>query len=177
MPGQIVPMPGIDLAQAQLGIEVQRPCAVRIQIVTEADLAVVVEADQTLIEGQIEIGCEQQPVVRIEPLAWAGGAPGFYVRGAQQLGHAAISDGTATPVGEQRLPVSALPDARLDQGVTLGVGQLTFHEGRLRACACTRPSFRHGLGGDLIAEQLQQLPQTGNVRNIQSNSESALRTR
>src|SRR5690606_33148642 len=122
MPGQVTTVTRLDLAQAKFGGDVERTGAVRVEILTYQNLPLVVETDQALVEGKIEVGCEQQAVERIEPLGRAGGAPGFDMRGAQQLRYAAIGHRTATPVGQQIIAITTLTNAGLDQGVTLGVG-------------------------------------------------------
>lgn len=115
MPGQIGAVTRLDLAQAKFGGDVERTGAVGVEILTYQNLPLVVETDQALIEGKIEVGCEQQAIEWIEPLGWAGSAPGFDMRGAQQLRYAAIGHRTATPVGQQIIAITTLTDAGLDQ--------------------------------------------------------------
>lgn len=57
MPGQIGAVTRLDLAQAKFGGDVERTGAVGVEILTYQNLPLVVETDQALIEGKIEVGC------------------------------------------------------------------------------------------------------------------------
>ncbi|KEY85731.1 hypothetical protein PC358_18400 [Pseudomonas capeferrum] len=126
MPSQIAAMLRLDLAQAQRGGNVERTIAVGVEILTKENLPVIVKTDQATVEGQIEIGGEQQAVEWIKSLGRAGSTPGFDMRGPQQLRYAAVGNCTTAPVGQQIIAVAALADARLDQGVAFGVGEVGF---------------------------------------------------
>ena len=71
----------LDLAQAQTRGDVERTGAVGVEILAEENLPLIVKADQATVEGQIEIGGEQQAVEWIKPLGRAGSTPGFDMRG------------------------------------------------------------------------------------------------
>ena len=72
-------MTRVDLAQAKVGGDIERSSAVWVQILAKENLPMVVEADQALVEGQVKVWCQQEPVEPIEPLCPTGDAPGFNV--------------------------------------------------------------------------------------------------
>ncbi|KFB16612.1 hypothetical protein PGPR2_01310 [Pseudomonas aeruginosa PGPR2] len=82
MPSQIVAVTWLELTQAKSGREVKRLSAGRIQITAKQDEPILIETDEALIEGQVEVRSQQKAVERIQPLTRAGSAPRLYVRSA-----------------------------------------------------------------------------------------------
>src|SRR5690606_19462249 len=138
VPRQVAAMTVCEAANAERLSEPEHRAGVRVERVAYDDRAVVLHRDEAPIEGGIEVRCEQDAVVNVEPLGvgFAVG-PGFDMARAQQRRDGETGDG-APPLPEVEKPVAeqVLPDALDDEALGLG---------RLR-----QPS-------DLLLERVKQL--------------------
>jgi hypothetical protein len=80
------------------------------------------DSDEALVEGGVEVGGQEQPVVNVEAfgVGFAGG-PGLDVAGTQKLRDGQPGDGAAAfPVVQQALPEDVLSYALDDQAFGFG---------------------------------------------------------
>jgi hypothetical protein len=92
------------------------------QVAAQAERAVIVEADEALIERRVPQCREEEPVVHVEPLFVAAVRPRHDVGGTRQSGLGDAGQRTAaSPVIHQRVTEHVLADALDNQPLSASV--------------------------------------------------------
>lgn len=160
MPGDIRGMGRHEPGDAQWPLEAENVLGRCVESRRYGDDAVLADTDEARVEGRIEMGGEQEPIVHVEPLGVAVAVrPWLRMARPQQLGNGETSDGASTlPEIDEAGAEDVLSDALDHNPLGLGGG---------RKPPCTLPEGVERSGGERARELEGTLQQPMESRQVQ----------